>query len=140
MDELADILGRERLLLELLVYRLVELRQLLVAGEGRFLNWAADEVSRTLRTLRQCEMRRAILVSSYTEVHSLPDEIDLATLAELADEPWRTILTEHGDELRALAREADEHCAAIRRLSRVAQRHADATAPEHERAAAEYLS
>jgi hypothetical protein len=127
MEELADALGRERLLLELLVFRLVGLRQLLVAGEGRFLGWAADEVEKAARSVRQCELTRAVLISSYADRHGLPDEtLDPTALAGLADEPWRTMLSEHGDALRALAAEVDEHAAAIGRLARVTARTAAA--------------
>lgn len=52
MEKLATLLGRERLLLELLTFKLVELRQLLAAGETRFLDWAAEEVDRALTGMR----------------------------------------------------------------------------------------
>ncbi|MDQ1682793.1 MAG: hypothetical protein QOH99_1334 [Frankiaceae bacterium] len=120
MEQLADALGRERLHVELLVYRLVELRQLLVAGEGRFLGWAAEEVERAARAVRNCELTRAVALSSYADANGISDELlDLAGLVSRADEPWRTMLTDHGDALRSLAAEVDEHSGAIRRLSGV---------------------
>ncbi|MDQ1702576.1 MAG: hypothetical protein QOF57_1828 [Frankiaceae bacterium] len=123
MEQLADTLGRERLHVELLVYRLVELRQLLVAGEGRFLGWAAEEVERAARAVRQCELTRAVVISSYADSCGISDDnLDLPALIERADEPWRTMLTDHGDALRALTAEVDEHSAAVRRLSGVTSR------------------
>ena len=120
MEQLVDALGRERLHVELLVYRLVELRQLLVAGEGRFLGWAAEEVERAARAVRHCELTRAVALSSYADAVGISDELlDLAGLVSRADEPWRTMLTDHGAALRSLATEVDEHAAAIRRLSGV---------------------
>jgi len=41
-EELARLLSRERLLLELLLFKLVTLRQMLASGEVRFLAWASD--------------------------------------------------------------------------------------------------
>lgn len=120
MELLADALGRERLHVELLVYRLVELRQLLVAGEGRFLGWAAEEVERAARAVRHCELTRAVALSSYADSVGISDQLlDLAGLIARADEPWRTMLTDHGEALRSLAAEVDEHSGAIRRLSGV---------------------
>ncbi len=123
MEELADALGRERLHVELLVYRLVALRQLVVAGQGRFLGWAAEEVERAARAVRRCELTRAVAISSYADSVGISDEhLDLAALLERADEPWRTMLTDHGDALRALLAEVDEHSAAVRRLAGVTAR------------------
>jgi hypothetical protein len=120
MEQLADALGRERLHVELLVFRLVELRQMLVSGEGRFLGWAAEEVERAARAVRQCELSRAVALSSYADSCGISDEhLDLPALIDRADEPWRTILTDHGQALRALADEMDEHSLAVRRLAHV---------------------
>ena len=46
MDALMSLLTRERLLAELVVFKLLELRALLSAGEGRFLAWAAEATAR----------------------------------------------------------------------------------------------
>ncbi|MCU1675301.1 MAG: flagellar protein FlgN [Frankiales bacterium] len=127
MEQLADTLGRERLHVELLVYRLIELRQLLVAGEGRFLGWAAEEVERAARAVRQCELTRAVAVSSFADAIGISDEhLDLAGLVSRADEPWRTMLVDHGDALRSLAAEVDDQSAAVRRLSGITSRVAGA--------------
>jgi hypothetical protein len=120
MEQLADALGRERLHVELLVFRLLELRQMLVSGEGRFLGWAAEEVERAARAVRQCELSRAVALSSYADSCGISDEhLDLPALVDRADEPWRTILQDHGRALSALADEIDEHSVAIRRLAGV---------------------
>jgi hypothetical protein len=58
MDALAALLTRERLLVELVVFKLVELRQLLLAGETRFLPWASEEVERAVRAVRVLEVER----------------------------------------------------------------------------------
>ena len=67
---LADLLGRERLLLEILVYRLVELRSLLVTSgrpDGRFLAWAAEEVEDATAAVRAAELERAMLISQIAD-------------------------------------------------------------------------
>ncbi|MER3405777.1 MAG: hypothetical protein C4289_11985, partial [Chloroflexota bacterium] len=63
MDELAGVLGRERRLLEVLLYKLVVCRQLLACGEARFLAWAAAEVERAVEKVREAELLRATLVA-----------------------------------------------------------------------------
>jgi hypothetical protein len=58
-EALVELLGKERLLLELLAYRLVELRSLLVttgAPDGRFLGWAAEEVEDATAAVRTAEL------------------------------------------------------------------------------------
>src|SRR6185437_3976576 len=52
-EELARLLSRERLLLELLLFKLVTLRQLLASGEVRFLAWASDEMERAIDKVRK---------------------------------------------------------------------------------------
>jgi hypothetical protein len=120
MDNLATLLQRERLLLELLVFKITELRHLLVDGDARFLGWAAEEVERAVEAVRLCELERVLLVED--AAHDLPagdyDESTLLDrLAASADEPWRTLLTEHRAALTALALEVQDGLAAARRLS-----------------------
>src|SRR3954452_3036011 len=62
-EELARLLSRERLLLELLLFKLVTLRQLLASGEVRFLSWASDEIERAIEKVRKAELARALAVS-----------------------------------------------------------------------------
>ena len=118
MEQLVTLLGRERLLAELVVFKLVELRQLLLAGEARFLPWAAEEVERATTSLRQAELQRALLCASLAAERGLDDpEPPLRVLVQGAPEPWRTLLDEAADALRDLCREAEEHTAANRSLA-----------------------
>ena len=118
MDTLASLLGRERLLLELLTFKLVELRQLLAAGETRFLDWAADEVDRALTGMRGVELERAVILSSTLTESGLDDDASLRELIALAEEPWSTILGEHRDTMVELTAEVEEELAACRHLAR----------------------
>lgn len=118
MERLVALLTRERLLAELVVFKLVELRQLLLAGEARFLPWAAEEVERATGSLRDVELQRALLVAQIAHERGTQDlEPPLQALVEEAPEPWRTVLAEAADALRDLCREAEEHVAANRTLA-----------------------
>jgi len=118
MDALAALLTRERLLVELVVFKLVELRQLLLAGETRFLGWAAEEVERAAAAVRRTELERAVVVTGIaTDRGMAPDELTLSALVEDAPEPWRTLLAESQTSLRASSAEVTELLAATRRLA-----------------------
>lgn len=117
MEALMDVLTRERLLAELLVFKLVELRQLLTAGEARFLPWAAEEVERATGALRRAELERAVVVSGLAEERGLPEDVRLGDLVTDVAEPWRTVLVEQADHLRALCTEAADLLTAAGRLA-----------------------
>ncbi|HSP36122.1 MAG TPA: hypothetical protein VLR26_00020 [Frankiaceae bacterium] len=129
MEELAGLLNRERLLLELLLFKLVSLRQLLLAGEVRFLPWAAKEVDRATTKVREAELRRALTVEGLSisrqqetdaELKSsvtAPAPMTLRTLAESAPEPWRTIFAEHRAAFLELAAALEDAISATRRLA-----------------------
>jgi hypothetical protein len=118
LEALVDLLGRERVLLEVLVYRLVELRALLVSGDGRFLAWAAEEVEDATAAVRDAELARALLVSQIAQERNCLDEtLTLAALVDLADPPWRALLADHRGALGVLTGEVDDQASAVRRLA-----------------------
>ncbi len=117
MEALASVLTRERLLAELVVFKLVELRGLLQSGEVRFLGWAAEEVERATTSLREAELQRAALVTGLAAQRGLPDDVPLSALLADVPEPWRGVLGELADRLRALCLEARELSAANSRLA-----------------------
>ncbi len=88
MEALTSLLTRERLLAELVVFKLLELRGLLQAGEARFLGWAAEEVERATTSLREAELQRAALVADLAEQRGLPGP-DVPLSALLSDTPSR---------------------------------------------------
>ncbi len=112
MDALLTVLGRERVLAELVVFKLLELRQLLLAGEARFLPWAAEEVERATDALRRTELDRAVVVRGVAADRGLPGDVRLAELLEHVGEPWRSVLVEHAEALRSALGEAAELTAA----------------------------
>jgi hypothetical protein len=119
LERLVDVLGRERKLMDVLVFRLVTLRALLVSGDGRYLAWAAEEVEDATGAVRAAELHRALLISHIAGERGLPDEsLTLAVLVDLVDPPWRTLLADHRAGLRALADQIDDQASAVRRLAR----------------------
>ena len=122
MEALAALLTRERLLVELVVFKLVEMRQLLVAGETRFLGWAAEELERAAAAVRQAELERAVLVTGLATDRGLPGEPTLSALVAEAPEPWRTLLSEAQNALRVSSAEVGDLLAANRRLAEAGSR------------------
>lgn len=116
MEALATLLSRERTLLELLVFKLVEMRQLMLAGETRFLDWAAEEVERATAAVRLTEVERAVLVDSLAEARGLTDP-SLSELVADCPAPWQSVLEDDVRGLRALAAEASELLQSNRRLA-----------------------
>lgn len=101
IEELADVLGTERGLLEALVFRLVGARNLLVSGETRFLGWAATDIEAAGAAVRTIELRRATVVCAL----SGSDRATIGALATSSPEPWATLLEDHRSSLGRLAAE-----------------------------------
>lgn len=118
MQELAGVLSRERLMLELLLFKFVTLRQLLLGGEARFLSWAAEEVDRTADRVRAVGLERSLVLAALAAERGVnPDELTLEVLSQEADEPWRTILNEQRRGMTTLTTEIEEAVGAVRRLA-----------------------
>src|SRR3954471_12850562 len=118
MENLARLLSRERLLLELLVFKLVELRQLLLISETRFLGWAAEEVERAVDAVRDAELERAVLVAAIAAERGLSDEtILLQALAADSPEPWRSLLEDDRLALLRLSSEVQDNLSSARALA-----------------------
>lgn len=109
MEELACLIGRERLLLERLLFKLVELRAMLAAGEARFLPWAADEVDRATAHLRAAELHRALMVNKIAAEAGMDDSaLSLRMLARTTPQPYAAIFAEQRRAFRALTTELRE--------------------------------
>jgi hypothetical protein len=106
MEELTRWLSVEYRLLDLLLFKLVEGRRLLAAGETRFLDYAAAEVDRALERVREAELRRSVLVADLARELDLPAEgLTLSVLARDSVEPYRTIFADHHDTFLELTAE-----------------------------------
>ena len=118
MDELARLLGHERRLLELLLFKLVEGRHLLAAGEARFLPYAATEVERAMERLQEAELKRSLLVHRLAADLDLPEEaLTMGALTRDSVEPYRTIFADHRQAFLELAAEIEEVTKQNRRLA-----------------------
>lgn len=138
MEALVTLLTREKTLVELLVFKLVAMRQLLLAGETRFLPWAAEEVDRATLAVRDAEVERAVLVSALGAERGL-DEPALTELVSDAPDVWRGLLTQLHEELRASAGEVADLLTSTRRLADVGARSlAEAMGEQRETVGATY--
>lgn len=116
MDALAVLLTREQALMELLVYRLVTLRQLLLAGETRFLELASREVEAATSAVRDAELERAVLVQGIASDRGLGEPTMTELLADAPDR-WRGTLQAVQRSLRDSALEAADLLQTTRRLA-----------------------
>lgn len=118
MDELARLLGHERRLLELLLFKLVEGKHLLAAGEARFLPYAAAEVERAMEKLQEAELRRSMVVHQLAAELEVPEAaLTMHALAKDSVEPYRTIFADHRQAFLELAAEIETVTAQNRRLA-----------------------
>ncbi|HEX4018908.1 MAG TPA: hypothetical protein VHX15_19380 [Frankiaceae bacterium] len=109
MRELAAVLGRERVQLEFLLFKVLALQNLLRSGETRFLRWSVEEINRASERVRETELRRVQRVGELATAAGVgTDEMTLSTLAGTAPEPWRTIFADHDRGFRQLAVEVED--------------------------------
>ena len=105
IERLSLVLWRERELLEELHYRLEVEQLVLASGRSRWLGRAARDIDTLLSTIRETEVLRAVAADEAAAAVGMTSNPSLAALAEAADEPWSTILTEHRDAFVAVTAE-----------------------------------
>lgn len=96
------MLDRERRLLEMVLFKLVEARHLLAADEARFLPWASAELERAVERVREATLLRAVVAQRVASAHGLAPDAGLGVLVAHADEPFAAILGEQAGALHAL--------------------------------------
>jgi hypothetical protein len=116
VEALAQVLTREHVLVELLVFKLVSMRQLLLCGETRFLAWAGEELERAATTVRQAELERAVVAGQLGAERGLP-EPTLSELVSSATPPWGSLLTDLATSLGSAGTEVADLLATNRRLA-----------------------
>ena len=118
MDALAGVLGRERRLLEYLLFKVKAAQHLLESGETRFLGWSANEVERAAERVREAERLRAEVVDRIVDELAVPDhKPSLRYLAGHSPEPYAGIFDDHHIALDGLMREIHAVTAANRTLA-----------------------
>ena len=101
MESVGSILEREGEALEVLLFKLIETRLLIEAGEARFLPRAIREVERARSHARELDLVRAATVARIAPGTTLRD------LAANATGPWPAILRDHHDVLSRLVSEME---------------------------------
>jgi hypothetical protein len=108
MEQLALVLGRERVQLEFLLFKLLALQHLLVSGDNRFLRWSAEEINRASQQARTTGALRVQCVNELASAAGIAaDQVTLDAVGECAPEPWRTIFADHSVSFRRLVAEVD---------------------------------
>ena len=101
MEQVGTILEREGDALEVLLFKLIETRLLIEAGESRFLPRATREVERARSRARELDLLRAATVARLSCGATLRD------LAAGTTGPWPAILRDHHDVLSRLVSEIE---------------------------------
>ncbi len=101
MEPVATILEREGEALEGLLFKLIETRLLIEAGEARFLPRATREVERARTRARELDLLRAATVVQTSSGTTLRH------VAASAAGPWPAILRDHHDVLSRLVSEIE---------------------------------
>ena len=101
MEPVGTILEREGEALEVLLFKLIETRLLIDAGEARFLPRATREVERARTRARELDLLRAATIAQTSCGATLRD------LAASATGPWPAILRDHHALLSNLVSEIE---------------------------------
>lgn len=107
-SELSSLLWQEREALELLLFKLVEERLIVAAGEAKWLAAANREVESVVEQLQAVEVQRAVEVELISRELNAGGDLSLNELAAAAGEPWAGILLDHRSKLTALVAEIDQ--------------------------------
>lgn len=105
MGDLAGLLQRERVLLDLVQLRFLQTRLLLQAGETRYLPRATAEVSHARVLACEVDLLRAASVQHSGVPGGDGGGPTLAELSAAAHRPWAGILADHREGLRAAVAE-----------------------------------
>ena len=116
LNDVSNILWRERQLLELLVFKLEEEQLVLAAGRTRWLAYATREVETVLEEIKQVELDRAVEVEGVAKELGLSSSPSLREMAEITPAPWNKIFEEHRRALLEVAQEIDSVAKANRDL------------------------
>lgn len=115
-SDVSGLLWQEREALQLLLFKLVEERLIVSAGETRWLAAANDEIESAVSRLRGIELLRAAEVDHLAAELGVRSGPTLNDLAERAPEPWAGILTEHREALLTLVLQIEQATDENRRL------------------------
>jgi len=135
LQDVSNILWRERNLLELLSFKLDSERLLARAGRTRWLARADHEVESVLGALKAVELERSIHMHALTDALGLRGDATLETLAECAPPEWAGIFADHRRALLELARDVDRSARRSRKQHEGTATVIELTPPSSERGA-----
>jgi hypothetical protein len=105
LADLANILWREREMLELLLFKLEQEQLILANGRVRWLAHATREVELVLDEIRRTEVARAAEADAVGAKLGLGPGPTISELAEASPPPWPQLLHEHRTAFRSLTAE-----------------------------------
>lgn len=108
VEDVVEVLQRERDLLERLRFRFVSLELLLAAAEVRFLDWAVHDVQLARHRAREADLVRAAAIGAL-RLEGADGAPSLREVAAAADPPWAGILRDHHDSLCVVVAEIEMH-------------------------------
>lgn len=108
MEDLVEVLQRERDLLERLRFRFVGLQLVLDALEVRYLDWAVHDVQLARHRAREADLVRAASVGAL-RLGSDDASPSLREVAAAAPAPWAGMLRDHHEGLCAVVAEIEMH-------------------------------
>lgn len=127
LEQLSEVLWRERHLLELLLFKLEEEQLVLSSGRTRWLGHATREVETVLDEIRAAELGRAVEADQAATLLGLDPGVSLAELAAHAPSPWDELLRAHRDAFATLTAEISSLADGNRELLAVSHRAAQET-------------
>ncbi|MCC2334141.1 flagellar export chaperone FlgN [Cellulomonas wangsupingiae] len=127
LEQLSDVLWRERHLLELLLFKLEEEQLVLGSGRTRWLGHATREVEAVLDEIRGAELGRAVEADEVARTLGVQPGAGLAELAAHAPAPWDDLLRAHRDAFASLTAEISALADGNRELLAVSHRAAQET-------------
>lgn len=117
MQEVVEVLQRERDLLERLRFRFVSLELLVSSAQVRFLDWAVHDVQLARHRAREADLVRAAAVGAL-RLEGADGAPSLREVAAAASAPWAGILRDHHDGLCGVVAEIEMHGHRVAQASR----------------------
>ncbi|MFW2337911.1 MAG: flagellar protein FlgN, partial [Candidatus Nanopelagicales bacterium] len=121
MSGLSSLLWRERDILDNLLFKLDVQQLLLMSGRSGWLVRASREIETALEQVRIIELERAVRFERIAEDLDSTTAPSLSAIAESAEEPWKSLLTEHYEAFLEIAAQIQKITSLNRELASAAQ-------------------
>jgi hypothetical protein len=109
VEQLVDVLQKERDRLEQLRYRFVALGLMLDAREVRFWGWSLQDLNRARLRVRETDLMRAATLGTMDVASARGGVASLREVASATPAPWAGILRDHHDSLATVVTEIELH-------------------------------